>query len=341
MKKISSDIDKFAVIILNWNGSKDTIECVRSVSEKNKKALIIIIDNGSTDDSFVEIKNAMLTDNELVITGTFDEVLRLQDNIKGSSVVLIEGKENLGFAGGCNLGLKIASAADIDICVFLNNDTVVEQNALLKVVNRLKSDSKLFVTLPLITIYDTDRIWNCGGTVSRLGFRSYNYANALLGSTKLAKEIPCTFFTGCCFAIRTKDFIARNGFSEKFFFGEEDFELSLWMKDHGFKALCITESVIQHKVSISFSQVAGTRENSKVFIYFLNRFIHMRLRFGKVIWVIWLSCYLPFIITMLFRKKTLNYITFLSFFKKLIRMANSKDSVTRKDFEYIMSSQRW
>lgn len=341
MTKTISKIKRFAVIVLNWNGALDTIECIRSIQSADPAALPIIIDNGSTDNSFLDIKSAIFSASDTAFIGTFEDVVIHKDKFVSASAILIDGGENIGFAGGCNIGLKAAAAASLDATIFLNNDTIVEPAALTMLVSKLRSEPRWFAVLPLLTILGTDKIWNCGGSISRLGFRRYNYAGSIRSTITLPQEIPCTFFTGCCFAVRTEDFLVRGGFSERFFFGEEDFELSLWMKDHGLHALCITDSIVHHKVSASITRAAGTTQASKVFIHYLNRFIHMRLRFGTLLWIIWLLVYLPYISVLLIRGGIVAPLELSHFLSKLLSRAKRNNKVTREDFESTMRVRPW
>jgi GT2 family glycosyltransferase len=334
-------MNRFAVVILNWNGADDTIDCLRSIRQSDPAALPIVIDNGSSDDSVARILSAMETDGTFVRFGDSDELCASTAELSAAEVVLVLVRDNLGFAGGCNLGLKIAYRAALNISVFLNNDTIVEPGSLTRLVQRLHGDEQWFAVFPLLTIHGTDRIWNCGGNVSRLGFRRYNYAGAVRTNLALPQEIPCSFFTGCCFAVHTKSFTARDGFSERFFFGEEDFELALWMKDQGLRALCLTGCIVHHKVSASMSRAAGAREAAKVFVYYLNRFIHMRLRFGALLWLLWLSIYTPYVVALLARKRIVPLAQLRSYMSNLIRRAAQSEGVTRQDFEAIMRGPAW
>jgi GT2 family glycosyltransferase len=334
-------MNRFCVVILNWNGAEDTIDCLRSILRSDPAALPIVVDNGSSDDSVARILGAMAAEGIVTMAGVIDDLRGLTENLPTVGVVLVLSGANLGFAGGCNLGLKLAVSAAMDICVFLNNDTIVESLALTGLVQRLERDEQWFATFPLLTVYGTNRIWNCGGDISRLGFRRYNYAGAVRTSLLLPQEIPCSFFTGCCFAVRTKFFIARGGFTERFFFGEEDFELALWMKDHGLGALCLTDCVVHHKVSASMSRAAGARQASKVFVYYLNRFIHMRLRFGMLRWSLWLAVYSPYVVVLLARRRIVPLAELWPYMTHLIRRAACSEGVTHQDFETIMRCRTW
>lgn len=334
-------MNKFAVVILNWNGAEDTIECVKSIKANDDNAIPIIIDNGSTDDSLPKLREALET-----LFGNFIEsdIQSLDKFFLGKNIelpVLLRANENHGFAGGCNLGLKVASAAAFIVTVFLNNDTLIEANSLSSLVERVRTDPSIFVAFPLLTVHNTGKIWNCGGVISKLGFRRYYHAGHSLTKITLPVEISCSFFTGCCFAIDTKKFSARGGFSERFFFGEEDFELSLWMKDRGLKAVCLTNSIVHHKVGASISKAAGSSLASKVYVYYLNRFIHMRLRFGNFSWYLWLLIYLPYVVILLVGINVIPYNRIYSFLKELVHRSRELNGVTRSDFQTIMSRRIW
>lgn len=332
---------RFAVVILNWNGASDTIDCIRSICRLDPNAVPLIIDNGSADDSVAVIKRELAADGLKLFSGPAHDV-RGNKDMSNADVLLVEGTENLGFSAGCNLGLDIAAALGFDISVFLNNDTEIESESLTRIVARLEqAEPGVFAVLPRIMVHGTDRIWNCGGTISRLGFRRYHFAGAKTENVELSKELQCSFFTGCCFAVRTDEFAARGGFTQRFFFGEEDFELSLWMKDHGYKAVCLTDAIIHHKVSASISRAAGNVQASKVFVHYLNRLIHMRIRFGRPLWLLWLVAYMPYVGLLLVRNKIVRVLELPRFVPTLLSRASKHDAVTRTDFETILRERPW
>ena len=94
---------KVFIIILNWNGYQDTVECLQSVRRLTYPSCkVIVVDNGSSDGSAAKLKEE------------FKEVF------------YIENKENLGFATGNNVGISYALENGADYILLLNNDTVVE-----------------------------------------------------------------------------------------------------------------------------------------------------------------------------------------------------------------------
>ncbi len=87
-------------ILLNWNGWQDTIECLDALKECTYQHMeIVVVDNGSTNGSVSKIKAAY------------------------PSIAVVESKENLGFAKGCNLGIRYGLARDADYLWLLNNNT--------------------------------------------------------------------------------------------------------------------------------------------------------------------------------------------------------------------------
>jgi GT2 family glycosyltransferase len=340
-----------AVVIVNWNGAEDTLACLRSVLGLDAEdgaaggdLRVIVIDNGSTDGSLERLPAGLAAWGVRFEVGTL--ATAAQAPVPATPVWLLAAGENLGFAAGCNAGLRAAARAGCEATCFLNNDTVVEGEALQRLVQRLASDARCFATLPMITVHGSDRIWNCGGRLWLVGLRRYHLAGRPRAEGARRGEIRCSFFTGCCVVVRTAEFSARGGFSERFFFGEEDFELGLWMREHGRHAVCVTAAVVQHKVSASFEAASGARvgarssHSSRAFVYYLNRFIHMRLRLGPWRWRFWSAAYLPYIALLLWRSGTVPVPGLPTFARRLLARAATMDGVARADFEAVMAG-RW
>lgn len=158
------DSEKVYIIILNWNGWKDTIECLESVfrnSYVNFK--VIVCDNASVDDSLDNIRKwadgkleANISEDDRISIHTtppvskpisYVQYTREQAeqggvNIEDPPLVLIQTGENLGFAGGNNIGIRYAlTRNDFEYIWLLNNDTVIDGSALTNLVNRMHERS--------------------------------------------------------------------------------------------------------------------------------------------------------------------------------------------------------
>lgn len=108
------------IILVNWNGWQDTVECLESVKQLSyPNYKIIVVDNNSSDGSVEEIRK------------------RFPD------IILIESERNRGFAGGNNLGITYALYHEADYVWLLNNDTVVDRQALSALVSRMQEAPRI------------------------------------------------------------------------------------------------------------------------------------------------------------------------------------------------------
>ncbi len=131
------------IFVLNWNGRDLTLDCLASLEKVTySNANVIVIDNGSTDDSVVSIKEQY------------------------PETDIIEFPTNLGFAGGNNAGFQ-STADKADYTIFLNNDTIVDSNFVEPLINELETKSNTKQTAPKIYYADKpETIWFAGGKVN-------------------------------------------------------------------------------------------------------------------------------------------------------------------------------
>jgi GT2 family glycosyltransferase len=187
---------KTYIVIVNWNGWEDTIECLESVFRlRHDKFAVIVCDNGSADGSMQEIKRWSAGDRS-VSSGsgemgsyTYPPVLKpipfnlLQasqvneshPNTLHERLILIRSEENLGFAGGNNLGLRyVLNCNDHDYVWLLNNDTVVHPDALTEVVRRIEEDSRIGICGSKLCFYSAPHLIQAygGSTYSPLTGRN-------------------------------------------------------------------------------------------------------------------------------------------------------------------------
>ena len=102
-------MNRLAIIVLNWNGSDDAIECVDSLIKQTLKPTIIIVDNNSSDNSVT----------------VFEEYI---SSHKKEKIILLKNSDNLGFAGGINTGLIYALKNDFEYIGVLNPDAIADKN---------------------------------------------------------------------------------------------------------------------------------------------------------------------------------------------------------------------
>ena len=231
------------IIVLNWNGKDDTIECVRSLQKINyNNYKIVVVDNGSEDDSVSEIKKQF------------------------SKVEIIENKKNLGFAGGNNVGIKYAINSGADYVLLINNDTTVEEDFLSELVEAGESDKKIGILGSKICFYsDPNRIWFAGGKVNWLKNKGTHIGLDQIDNGQYDKIKETDYLTGCCLLIK-REVVEKIGvLAEDYFLYYEDTDFSLRTKNAGYKPIYVPKSKIYHKISRS------TKPGSFSYIYYHAR----------------------------------------------------------------------
>ena len=280
---------KTAIIILNWNGANDTIECLASLYCMASCFYTVVVDNGSKDDSVKQIHQYLESEgvkHRSIHTG---EVLETEPEER--ECIIYETGENLGFAKGNNAAVRLLASYPPDRYLLLNNDTVVEPDFLDNLI-AFETNHIEYVALTPLICYNNPRslVWNAGGK-QFFGLRKYYYAMCPVSEIKEQDYIPVTFLTGCALYFSAKVF-NEDGvpLTERFFFGEEDFDFCLRMNQQKRKMACVLSSTIYHKVSAS---VQNKDSVGRVYINTLNRFIDLRLHWPLALFLLWTFCYIP------------------------------------------------
>ena len=215
-----------AIIILNWNGLTDTLECLASLTRlKYRNFQIIVVDNGSKDGSVEGIRR------------------RFPD------VVLIENKENLGFSEGNNAGLRYALAGKTDHFLLINNDTVVDSEFLGQLVTVAEADATVGIVSPLIFDFARrDEIWTAGATINWAdGSTRRLRAGELAGQDELPLEVD--FVSGCALLAK-REVIEKTGVLDPaFYLYYEETDWCVRAHKQGYRILCVPQARIWHKVS--------------------------------------------------------------------------------------------
>jgi len=341
-KKIDTFSNIVPIIILNWNGESDTTECLKSIKEsENNRFLPVVIDNGSKVESLNTLKKecSQLFENILYTTrekldNSHNLVIDLisSSNLK-ETLIFIENNENLGFAKGNNIGIKIAKILDTEWVMLLNNDTEVSYDALTALSKFITKNTEIAAITPQIRFFNKkDKIWNCGGRLTFFGSRKYFYAEEYIAKVPSSGYSSISFVTGCALLFQYK----KTGIlTEDFFFGEEDYEFSLRMKKNKLKMVCVYDSIIYHKVGSSIKKSHNVI--SSTYLYYINRLINTRNYYSKSRWYvtkIFAYAYLPLL---LFRNK-INPFKSLWLIKNINNYISKNNTVDFKEFTRIISN---
>ena len=232
-----------SVIILNYQGIQFIQRCLETVLDSGYPRLeIMVVDNGSTDDS-MRIARAY-----------------------GERVICIENGKNLGFAAGCNVGIRESHG---DIVLLLNVDTMVRENWVESLVEQFVADEQVALAGSRLLFLDGSTIQHAGGVVEPNGMcRHRGYGEKDDGRYKLRCEVD--YLTGASLAIRRSALDEVGLLDEGYFFYYDDVDLASEMKKHGYSAVYVPESVVLH------FETFGIKKKS--FAYY-KRFHRGRIRY--------------------------------------------------------------
>lgn len=224
---------KISIIILNWNGLPDTLECLKSLKKIDYENYeVVVVDNNSSG----------------------EDVKIIREEFGNFVKEIIVSKDNLGFSGGNNLGIKYSLNEGADFILILNNDTIVESNFLGKLLEIFNKDEKIGIAAPQINYYDNPEIvWTIGGKISKIRGSGFAYSNKNENEIE-KKEKIVTFASGCCLLIKKEVFEKVGLFDEKFFLYVEDTDLCYRTCKAGYKIIVSPNSKIYHKVGNSTAE---------------------------------------------------------------------------------------
>ena len=305
--------DKVGIIILNWIGWKDTIECLESIFRIDySNYQVIVVDNNSPNNSMEHIK-AWAEGNQEVLTpeplhplyhlshppvqkpipyieydrksaeagGLPEREKLLYDKLPKHiphPMILIETGENLGFAGGNNVGIKyILAKGDFKFIWLLNNDTVVKKDSLF---NLLKdTDSENYVLGCIVCRYhEPDIIQTVGGgkfnkflLTSKDVFSNKSLYEIVPFLNNLLATVRVDYISGAALLVSLQ-YIQQVGLlDDRFFLYYEELDWQMRGRKYGFEPRIVPTSIIYHKGGASIGSSSNCFKKSPESEYFSNR----------------------------------------------------------------------
>ena len=224
----TDEVDRIvAVVVLNWNGGDDILNCLTSVSDSTHKAIqIVVVDNGSTDGSSDEIRKRF------------------------TQVHFIDNSENLGFAKGSNQGMEWALDRGIEYTLLLNGDARLHPTAIHELMIAASQANDSVVACPKMYLGSSDplaeKLWFTYGTVKIWAGLFQNPAFNQVDSP--AWSLPCDmeYASGCCMLIPARILREVGMFDESFFAYCEDIDLSLRIRKAGFRLRYVPSAHLWH-----------------------------------------------------------------------------------------------
>ncbi len=223
-------IDSFYSVIVNWNLKDDTLACVDSLLLAGMATgQVIVVDNGSSDGS----------------------VAAMQERF-GLSLQVIQSSQNLGFAGGNNLGIQRALDQGANWVLLLNNDTYVAPTFVSEMENAVRRDEELGIIGPVILYHDLpDRIWYFGDRLIPGLLATISLYRGHIYHGQFPSLVPVDFVSGCCMLVKSDVFKRIGFFDTTYFMYGEDVDLCWRARTAGFRLAVATQAKMWHKVSAS------------------------------------------------------------------------------------------
>lgn len=306
-----------AIILINWNGADDTLACLRSLQKAEGEFIVVIADNASDDDSLQRISAF------------------IKENGEDERFYLLPLDNNYGFAVGNNKALGFAARFSPDSYMLLNNDTEVEPDFLTRLVDFSEANPQFRALTPRINYFDDKNvIWECGGEI-KYGKRSVKYANATDNVLYGVEFFPVTSVSGCAMYFYPE--LLEDGciFTDRYFFGEEDFEFSMRMKKKGVKMACVPTSRIYHKVGRSRNKMKAIANVGKYYMYYMNRLITLRLHYSPLKFRLARLMYMPNSFRY-FYSANRSLVASWRLMCRLYREVGTKYGVNKEDFRALM-----
>ena len=234
---------KVIIITLNWNRKEDTIECINSLLELDYPSYeIVVVDNGSTDGSVKSFKK------------TFPDI------------TIIENERNLGYALGMNKGIEYALSKNVKYVLILNNDIVIDKNALKELVKVAKSNPKIGFVSGKVYYHSEPNKLQVTGNIINLNTGSVRHVGAGETDHGQYNEIKeYKFLDDVFWLVRTEVFRKVGMYDPNFFLQFEETDLCARANKY-FKLVYTPRAKIWHKASQSSGGVG-----SPIITYYLAR----------------------------------------------------------------------
>lgn len=272
---------KVCIVLVNYKTWKDTIECMESVLKSDyKNYQIVVVENGSDEENWNQLikwargeqENEVSPENKLyhlsqppaakpilyfrAHAGESD-TLRLGEIENIYPILFIQSKINLGFAGGNNVGMRYALNSNFDYVWLLNNDTVIEKNAIRELVNyaelkKQKQEKTGIIGSKLLVYHLPEKMQGVGAV-----FNKYSAKSKIIGAQEIDngqyddKEISCNYVIGAAMFV-SKEFLLDTGLmSEEYFLYNEENDWSARAKRKGWSVAVAVKSRVYHKQGAS------------------------------------------------------------------------------------------
>ena len=235
-----------AVITINYNHADDSIKCIQSILESTyKNYLLFAVDNGSNENDFEMLNNFSCVSEKIKLN-------RLQ--------------ENKGYVGGVNFGLKIASEFDPEYYLIMNNDTLIDKNAIVELVHTAQNhNNNCIVSGKVYNMDEPDTLQYIGQwcrSHKKLDYPSYVKGGREKDTGKYENEMEMGMLDDI-FWLFSKDVFQKVGYYSTYFFlyGEQN-DYALRAISNGVKLIYTPNAKIWHYQHLTTA--SGQKKSQKI-----------------------------------------------------------------------------
>lgn len=214
------------IILLNWNGLADTLDCLRSLEGlEYPNAHVVVVDNGSANNEAARIASAY------------------------PRATVLCNPENLGYAGGNNRGIRHALAAGADYVWLLNNDATVEASSVAELVRAAEQHPDVGALCPVVYEQGGDKIQSAGAVLDRE--REEHRILRTLEDLAAAREEGSLLLWGTALLVRRTTIDSVGLLDERYFAYHEDMDYSVRVMAGGFRTLVVPGATVYHRMGRS------------------------------------------------------------------------------------------
>jgi len=245
---------KVAVIVLNWNGKEDTSACLASLEKISyPNAEVIIVDNGSSDDSVSHFKEAF------------------------PKITVLETGDNLGYAGGNNVGIEYGLKNGIEFFLILNNDTVVDPQIVEAFLSTYEEHVEAGILGAKTYRMDEPNLLSHFGGIWKPKWIHFDFLAHDISddgeSFELAQRVDYT--SGSCIMVHRLVFEAIGLMDPRFFLYWEETDFCFRAKKAGFAVMTCPKAKAWHKISSSMPE----EKSFSTYFFWRNRLLWIERNF--------------------------------------------------------------
>lgn len=223
------------VVIVNWNGKNDLLECLSSLRKlgyPRDKYKVMVVDNGSTD-------------------GSQEAVSKFNPEI-----LLIENKRNRGYVRAVNQGIEFGLRKGVDYIWVFNNDVVIHEDSLQRLTDIGELDESIGIIAPVLYSYDKPQV------ISHVGYRISFWIGRLkklkcgvdVFKNPEEKMADVVSVLGCANLIKTSVFKKIGLFRPIYELYFEETDLCVRARQRGFRVVVVREAKVWHKESSTMNR---------------------------------------------------------------------------------------